>query len=574
MLFPYPDQIKPQQVMSWFWLVFWAVLLSIAWLLPVHFPPWSTLPADAWMAAIALAGATAVAVQGRGALVWHPLPCLVAALVFLPWLQWSTGLLPYAGQAWMSSAYLMGFLLALLIGAHWEKTIPTQLAHGLFIAIGIAAVASVGLQLYTWLGLADDGALGLLSLGQVGSRPSANLGQPNQLATLLIWGLLGCLWACVHKLLNSASAIFVASFLLLGLAMTQSRTGLLLATILLVAVWVWRRFWHTRKLPLAATWLYLVFLSYSPMLRWLDDALLLGQDSIRVRLQQPEELRLKAWQLFTRAILDRPLFGYGWTETTSAQMAVAEQFPSLGSIFSHSHNLLLDLLLWCGLPIGLLIAVFLMHWFWSSTRAVRKPENAVLLMLLVAVGIHALLEFPLQYAYFLLPVGLVMGILNARLEPRVLWVSQRWTLTGLLLTATLILGITLRDYAQVDDSYGKLRLEQSLLGQNRGPMGGPPDVWVLTHLREWIKLARYKSHAGISQHTLDEMETAAQAYPSLSASYRLATAFALNDQPEKARVWLAKICKFTDVRDCRLAKQSWEQESPGNPRIAVVRWPG
>ena len=560
-------------VMSPVWLVFWAGLLSLCWLLPVHFPPWSTFPADSWAAIMSLVATGALVVRRREKLVWHSFPCLVAALALLPWLQFFTGLLPYGGQAWMSSAYLLGLLLTVLVGANWELITPKQLVHGLFLAIGIASVVSVGLQLYTWLGQAEDGALGLWSLGQVGSRPSANLGQPNQLATLLIWGLMACLWAFLHKLLASPSALFTASFLLLGLAMTQSRTGLLAATTLLLAVWFWKRVWPSQKLPFAATGLYFVFLLYAPLLRWLDGALLLGQESIRVRLSQQNEIRFTAWQLFSRAIMERPMFGYGWTEATSAQMAVAEQFPGLGVLFSHSHNLFLDLLLWCGLPVGLMVTVFLIRWFWYKFVSIRQSEDAVLFMLVLAVGIHALLEFPLQYAYFLLPTGLVIGVLNARLGARVIWVSPRWILAGLFLTAALVLGITLRDYAKVDTSYSQLRLEQSLLGQGRPPMGGPPEVWTLTHLREWINMARAKPHAGMSQQALIDIDAIVVSYPSRSSVYQLAVALALNGEPEKARAWLAKLCKFTNVDECMLAKRSWAQDSLNDPRIAAVIWP-
>jgi O-antigen ligase len=561
-------------VMSPLWFVFWVLLLSLSWLLPVHFPPWSTFPADAWMAIITLIGATILVVRVRSRLTWYFLPCLVAGLVLLPWLQWGAGLLPYVGQAWVSSAYLLGFLLALLVGAQWEKACPGQLAHALFMAIGLAAVASVGLQFYTWLRLSDNGILGLWSLGQVSNRPSANLGQPNQLSTFLVWGLLATLWAYLYKRLGDASGIFVAGFLLLGLAMTQSRTGLLVVSCLLGVLWLCRHLWPWRRLPLAATGLYLGYLAYAPLFRWLDGALLLGQDAISLRLKEPGEARLQAWQLFAQAILERPFFGYGMSEVSVAQMAVAEKFASLGSIFSRSHNLLLDLLLWFGIPVGLALAGALAHWFWLRARSVRQPQEVVLLMLLAAVGVHALLEFPLQYAYFLIPAGLVMGILNVRLKAHVMGLTPRWSLAVLLLSGALTIGVTLRDYERLDDSYALLRLEQSLIGEGRGPMGGPPDVWVLTHLREWIKLARAKPGANMSAQALRDLENAASAYPSMGSVYLFAKALALNGQPDKARTWLAKICKFSDARDCRVAQRSWEKEAFDDPRTLAIRWPG
>ena len=556
------------------WLITWVFLLSLCWLMPVTSPPWSTLPSDAWAALVTLLAGLFVVARVSGRVDWHCITGWVAAMVVLPWLQLWLGILPYAGQAWISSIYLLGLLIAMLVGASWERTSPLQLADALFMAIGFASVMSVGLQLYAWLGLSESGGLGVLFSGLDSVRPAGNLGQPNQLATLLLWGLLACLWAYLRKSLSGASATFVSIFLLIGLALTQSRTGLLGACLLVAAVWLWRSLWPNKNLSWVVTGLYLLFLALPIPLQSLNEVLLLGQDGSYFRLEAPSGLRLRAWGLFLQAALERPWLGYGWTETNAAQMAVAGDFPGLGSIFSHSHNLFIDFVLWTGLPLGLLTAAVLLGWFWVRLRAAKTAEDATLLMLLGAVGVHAMLEFPLQYAYFLLPTGLVIGVLNTRLAVPVIWTSPRWSLAGLWLAAALTTGVTLRDYVQVDASYTLLRLEQSPIGLGRPPMGGPPDVWVLTHLRDWIKLARTKPRADMSPQDLVEMEAAVSAYPSLSSAYGLAKALALNGQPDKARAWLAKICKFTETRDCLLAQRSWEKEAVDDPRTLAIPWPG
>lgn len=518
------------------------------------------------MALITLTGAIALVIRGRGTTAWHRLTCLVAGIVLLPWLQWWCGLLPYTGQAWISSAYLFGFLLALLVGARWELSSPKQLMHGLLLAIGIAALLSVGLQLSAWLGLAADG--GLLTR----SRPSANLGQPNQLATLLLWGILACLWAYLHKLLSAATTILAVSFLLLGLAMTQSRAGMMALSGMLLAIWVWRRLWPCRRLPLAATGMYALYFAYAPLLGWLNGVLFARQESMYLVITRQGDQRWNVLKMLGSAVLERPLFGYGWTDVASIQSAFANRFPSLGSVFKSSHNLFLDLLLWCGIPIGVLVITSLIWWFSSAIRAVRQSEDAVLVLFLGVIGIHALVEFPLLYSYFLIPVGLVMGILNIRLEKPIIGVTPRWSLMFLVIAATLALSVTAHDYLQVDESYTNLRLEQSLLGQGREPMGQAPEVLVLTQLREWIRLARYMPHPNMSRRELDELEAIATAYPSAALAYDVAKAFALNDQPGKAETWRAKICKLTNEDECRRAKASWKRAEAKNPRIAAVQW--
>ena len=559
--------------MSTSWLKFWGIAFSICWLLPVASPPWSTFPSDVWAALIALASALMIAVRVQTRVHWHAVTGWVAILAVVPWIQFAFGLLPYTGQAWISSVYLFGLLLALLVGARWEQASPLQLADGLFLAIGFASLASVGLQLYEWLGVSDSGGLGALFTGNERDRPAGNLGQPNQLATLLVWGLLAVMWAYLRKILAAKVACFAAAFLLVGLALTQSRTGLLAVGLILLSIWGWRRLWPSKILPWVATGLAVFFLILPFVLQWLNEALLLPQQEDYFRLKAQSGLRLTAWALFLQAAFDSPWWGYGWTETTSAQIAGTDASPIIGSIFSHSHNLFLDLVLWLGLPLGLFTILVLVHWFWQKAVAIHNAQDLVLLLLLGTVGLHALLEFPLQYAYFLLPAGLVMGILNNRLGAPPFWSSPSRSLLLLCLGAAVALGITVRDYSKVYTSYTLLRLEQGILGQGRPPLGGPPDIWVLTNLREWIRISRVKPRAGMSPSELSDMQTIATYYPSLSAAYKLSVALALNGRPDEARAWLARICKFTDEKECRLAQKTWEQESPDDPRTAAIKWP-
>ena len=37
------------------WLVAWAVAMSMTWLLPNHYPPWTTFQSDAWAVLLLLA---------------------------------------------------------------------------------------------------------------------------------------------------------------------------------------------------------------------------------------------------------------------------------------------------------------------------------------------------------------------------------------------------------------------------------------------------------------------------------------------------------------------------------------
>lgn len=556
---------------SSFWLGIWACALSCAWLLPNHYPPWPSFHADAWTAMILSLASAAVILRSNTSTQWHGSAALVAVLVCVPWLQYSAGLISFAGQAWMSTAYLLGLLLALLTGQRWERACPDQLAGGLFWAIGVASVLSVNLQLQTWLGLMDTGIFDLWSMGLAGDRPYANFGQPNQLATLLLWGLLAAAWGYSQEKIRGPVAVLLAGFLLLGIALTQSRTAWLGLTFLLLATWAWRRLWRSRWVPWSVTALFVFFWLCPPLLKGLANALLLVSEHGYFRDQLQGELRPLAWRLFIDAALKRPWFGYGWTEVGRAQLAVASDFPPLYATFGQAHNLFLDLVLWLGLPIGLFVSAALVWWFATYIRAVSNAKDAILVMFLGVIGIHAMLELPLHYAYFLLPTGMVAGVLNSRIGGRPIWTSPRWTLMGLWLAATLLLSIIVVDYFRVEASFQTLRFELARIGTL--PQGKPPKVIFLTQLRERIGFMRYEVKSGMSPDELAWLLQVVNAYPGGGVIYKAAKALALNDQPVEAQQWLKKICKISAVDECDLIKRVWAQDALSNPSIAAVPWP-
>ena len=552
------------------WFGAWILLLSSAWLLPNHYLPWPAFHADAWCAVSFILIAAVVLLRTKSATTWYPSDLLIAFLVFVPWVQYSTGLISFSGQAWIASSYLLGFLLALQTGQRWEKACPDQLVGGLFWAIGIAAVVSVNLQLQTWLGLIETGIFDIWSMGLSSARPYANLGQPNQLGTLLLWGLLACAWVYTTQKIKGSVALLVACFLLLGIALTQSRTSWLGLTFLLVSSWYWRRLWPSKWVPWCVSALFLLFWGCYPLLKVIAELLLIDSESSYFRSQIQGDLRLPAWRLFAGAVLERPWFGYGWSEVGHAQLNVATNFPALFPTFGHAHNLFLDLVLWLGLPIGLFVSLALVGWFGFAVRAVAQAGDAILVMCLGVIGIHAMLEFPLHYAYFLLPVGLVVGGLNQRLGYRPILNTPRWTLMGVWLVAALMLTGIIRDYFRVESSFQTARFELARIGNL--PVGDPPDVLLLTQLRERIAYMRYEVKSGMTPEELDWLIKVVNAYPGGGVAYKAARALALNNRPAEAQQWLKKVCKISSPQECDLIKRVWAQDGRINPLIAAVVW--
>ena len=101
-----------------------------------------------------------------------------------------------------------------MFGTASEKAKPDELADILFLAVLVAALVSVGLQLCQWLALSEHDAVAAWVLPLPGSRPYANLMQPNQLATLQLWGLLACGWWVARGKLSRFGAAMLALVLM------------------------------------------------------------------------------------------------------------------------------------------------------------------------------------------------------------------------------------------------------------------------------------------------------------------------------------------------------------------------
>lgn len=556
------------------WLGLWMIGVAIAWLLPNHFPPWASFHSDAWMAAVTLAAAFYVISKGKGAFPLHGISSLVLVLALVPWLQYSAGMLTFASQAWLSSSYLLGLAIALVIGAKWEQMTPLQAIDGLAGAILIAAILSVGLALGSWMGVIDVDVDTYLSMGYSGGRQYANMGQPNLLASLLLWGLVSCLWGSTRNAIGAKTALFACAFLVLGLTMTRSRMAYVAAATLVVLVWGFRGKWRSSYLPWAATALFGLYLLFPVLLKQIDTHILMDdQYGNYVRSISNGDIRLGAWKLFLYAALDKPWFGYGWTEVVSAQIHVGPAFSSLGGMFGQTHNILLDLIIWLGIPVGSGIILFMLSWLYTSLKNISSQEDVVLIMFVFVVGVHSMFEYPLQYAYFLIPTGIIVGVMNARLHQKVLVYAKKWCVLGLWGGCSAILLCVTHDYLNIQASYNVLRFNSARI---RYPFEGHskvPSVYLLTQFRYWFEMAYSRPKEGMSEVELQHREEVTRAYPSTGALFELAVAYGKNNQPQAARYWLARICSLSNDQECGYLKSAWKSEQSSNEILRAISWP-
>jgi hypothetical protein len=100
-------------------------------------------------------------------------------------------------------------------------------------------------------------------------------------------------------------------------------------------------------------------------------------------------------------------FNFAWTLTPFADRPVA--------FFDHSHNLPLQLFVELGVPAGLVVLALLLLALWQAGRRAWAVEgdggllSRAAFMVVLMIGVHSLTEYPLWYAYFLLPAAWAWG---------------------------------------------------------------------------------------------------------------------------------------------------------------------
>ncbi len=560
---------QPKSLVSPLWVWLGSLFIAWGWLLPNTNIPWVAFHRDAWVASGMALIVVVAAARVRDQTPWYWITWLTAGMACVPLLQYQFGLVPFAGIAWVSTAYVLGFLVAMLAGAIWARRSAMEAGDALFLATGIAATLSAGLALYQWLVL---DWLGLWVLPPyIGLRAYANLGQPNQLATLLVWGLLASGWALARGYIRLPVATLWWAFLLIGITLTQSRTSWLVLAAFVFLLWYWRGRWNPGRIywVIAGLLVYFLFLNAA-----------LAPASQAIGLESPPELLRKTlnesrpaiWAMFFDASFERPWFGYGWTQVSAAQMTISPEHPEMvGTTFSHAHNLFIDFILFMGWPLGLIASAGLLAWMAGQLRRVATCEDALLMLMLVAVGIHAMLELPLHYAYFLLPSGIAVGILNIRNAPPARIHTPRWVFAALGTGAIALLAAIIIDYLEVESNYTAMRFESARIGTL--PPLPPPDVIVLTQMREVLRMARFKVDRGLTEEQLQWMRDVTDHHSSLTNLHSTAVALALNNHKEEAQKRVTYMCDTVSPFQCQIAKNAWKNSQKQYPELASITGP-
>ena len=397
--------------------------LALPWLLTHSQPPAATFynQAAAWAAwGLMLWVLAAAAVPRPAQLQWRPATPVLAALgLFAGATAWSLlgASLPLSLGLGIGLTLLgTGIAVAAGVVLASQGRVVSVMAC-IVVPVVVAATLSAGiaaLQVYVpgW-----DGNTWAATAPQPG-RAAGNLRQPNHLSSLAIWALIGLVWLAESRRLPRAAALALMLLMVAVVMATGSRTGLL--GLGLLALWglLDRRLGPSMRGTLVLLPLFW-WAVWKANQGWTAAQQAAGAVAGAVRPLAEGDIssaRFSIWSDTLALIRAQPWGGVGVGEFNFAWSLTP--FPDRSFLFfDHAHNLPLHLLAELGLPLGGLVIAGLCLGLWRAFRAAGQAEDAAealalrcAFMLLLLIGVHSLLEYPLWYAYFLLPTALALGL--------------------------------------------------------------------------------------------------------------------------------------------------------------------
>lgn len=457
--------------------------------------------------------------------------------------QHVVGLIPYFGDALVYCLYCLLSLTAMGLGYRSAKRQDEYLPvmAGTVLA---AAVVSASISLVQAFGLGADSTwiAGMPYL----TRPGANLGQPNQLATLLLMGIASVIFLCASRKLGRVPSVFVVFLLITSLAATESRAGALGFGVL--AVWFFFKqrmtavkvdFWLAAAVVIA----FLCMFQLWP--QWIAEffqptgntapTIVVPTNTVATNTATTDTVAYNRWVIWpqlVQAILLRPWLGWGVGQVSVAHNAVADGYP-VSEPYTYAHNIVLDLAAGVGLPLTLLLVLLVSVWVWQRLHAARQLKPWYCVALMVPVAVHSLVEFPFAYAYFLVPVMFVVGALEAELGSRsVLQFSAKSMLAGLFIGTGVLIWLAI-EYVRIEEDFRIVRFEALRFGQTPSSYERP-SIYLLTQLDALLHGGRIVPRPNMPAQEIELARAVALRFPWPATQNRYALSLALNGNQAEA----------------------------------------
>ena len=532
-----------------------------SWHFPLHITPWTSWHSESLVFFGVFLSANWLVVKeifkknktSTVEIPFHVWPFVVFGIVAV--LHYWSGLITYSGDIWVIFFYVALCLTCVSLGYACKDTPdctfrttdsrslidPISNVKLLACVVAFSGVCSAVLALVqildtwhsvTWVVRGYE----LRSMG-------GNLAQPNHLALLFVMATASLIYLRVEKIIISNTIFYLLfGFYCVGLTLSESRAGLIGMVVLLIWSYLGRKSlkfllppWH----PVLMIFIILLaHVSWPTIFNYLSPAVQNPnfdlQSGIRFDLQS--DLRLVIWPQLLTALTLQPWAGWGILQVAPAQNAVASNY-TLSQAFTYSHNIVLDSLIWLGIPLGLVFASIVLAYISRRMYKAQTPLDWYCLAMILSLLVSSQFEFQYAYAFFLAPVLFCWG---ASLAQSAL-TSKNQTFINLRLKTASFLLICL-SAAMVFSAWEYLEQEQDIQFARLASVGisrtleiyRPPQAFMLNQLGELANSSRIKITSELSVHQLQRLKNIALRYPWTATQYRYALALALRGEVVEA----------------------------------------
>lgn len=516
-----------------------AILISLAWLMPIHYRPWVTYTGELY-AFFALFALAAICLKEKLKIPAMSLPLLLLACV--PLIHFLAGQVFFFSTAMMGFIFVFSFWLASILGYNLstgnynrEETF-THLSYVFLVSGTITGL----IALCQWINL-DSVLPGMVNISGT-QRPYANFAQPNNMATFLLMSLMSCLYLYEKKKIQTKWLMTCALPIIMGIALSQSRTSWVAAIAIMIYLAIYqykgiiRLKWYYSSLLL---FLFIFFIWLFPVL-----SLLIAQmtDAEVIRSRElvsratGDMSRIAIWQQMLAAIQAQPWFGYGWYQTSVAFVSITDTVQ--GPVWIRSaHNFIIDFLIWNGVVIGVSFLAYFGYLGYQLQRWVKTPESVIGILMVGAFVTHAMFEFPQHYAYFLLPVGFILGTVLAQNLKIKTVVMPLIGMKFIFAVGLLLLIVIYRDYDVAVPKLGQsIRYEKQ-----QEKITNEKPIYLLTEFNHRIAWIRLNPYSKASAEQIQEGEQMVLSYPTKYNLIKYAKLLAFNGYEAEAKHQLQRL---------------------------------
>jgi O-antigen ligase len=389
-----------------------------------------------------------------------------------------------------------------------RAAVDESLLRWLVAGILLAAVASAVLGVLQYLGLARE--LSPWVNQPLKGDAFANLRQRNQFASLTSLGLVSLLgWVAAQSKSHSMSrggwalVLVLLHVLAAGVACSVSRTGAVQWALVgvLMAAWGWRSAKRDEGFGQGLKWLALsapvLVAVWSMVMPWLAlhttgewGASML----LRVAGQAQDYAacggRRVLWTNVLTLIAQQPWWGWGWGETDYAHFMTGYSSLRFCDMLDNAHDFPLHLALEFGVPFALAVVAISTVWVLRRTPWTEQhPWRVMAWCLLVVLGLHSALEYPLWYGPFQMTLGLAVGLLwMPFLGPRSENIKQEGQVGPMCVAAMLFIGCLYAawDFNRVGQIYRQATSRDAAYREN--PLHHAKQSWLFKNQADFAEL--------------------------------------------------------------------------------------